>query len=105
MKRHGSHFVLFYTEPSQRHICDLAAAQIKNCYVRDIRHGGDPRSRRGEILVSFRRDVGKWTMSDQIESMLIIPTFDQWYATFGTPYCTDDDWVQDVVKRIVSEIE
>lgn len=102
--RKGSHFVIFYTEPNQREIAELAASKMKNCYVRDIRHGGDKRSRRGEVLISFRRDLGKWAYAGQSDELLLIMTFDQWIANQNNPYLSHNDWVESIADIIVSEL-
>lgn len=106
----NKHFVVFYTEPYYREIADRVAQKIGNAYARDIRHGGDPLARGGEILIGERKDLTyKFSFpmhQTQCRNMVVVPDFEAWFMGNADkfPYATRSEWADKMVDKIMKEI-
>lgn len=110
MKRNGKHFVVFYTEPYYREIADLVASKMGGTYARDIRHGGDPSSRAGEVLIGSRQEItykhSHPLHQQQAAHTIIVHPFATWASLVSQtmPYANRDDWRDAMVDMIYKEI-
>jgi hypothetical protein len=106
----NKHFVVFYTDPYYRKIADLVSAKLGGSYARDIRHGGDPGARRGEVLIGSRSEI-LYSFSHplhqtQAAHTLVVLGFSSWASSVAEsrPYATRDEWVEDMVAYVLGEV-